>query len=114
MKIIDLASIFAEKYKGEVRLIGLRPGEKIHEDLVSQPESIRTTEQEKHFIISSPFGSVNSSNNLFNFSSNQTLLEIDKLEEYLNSFGIFDLKLKDFLGREIEEIGGSDFEVPVV
>ena len=41
MRIIALAEIFADKYDKKIKITGIRPGEKIHEDLVSEPESIR-------------------------------------------------------------------------
>ena len=106
MRIIDLANIFAKKFTSEIKLVGMRPGEKIHEDLVSEPESIRTSIVGENFVIKPPSTKTINNSNPFKFSSDQSLISITELESYLTSLGIFDLELKDFLGREIEEISG--------
>jgi UDP-glucose 4-epimerase len=106
MRILDLASIFASRSSSTIDFTGMRPGEKLHEDLVSEPESIRTTEKDAHYVIDSPFSTNVRESGIFNYTSNQDLLEKEKLESYLESMGIFNMKLNDFLGREIEEIRG--------
>jgi UDP-glucose 4-epimerase len=106
MRIIDLATIFANRSGLNVQVTGMRPGEKLHEDLVSEPESIRCHRLEPNYVIDSPFASKSESTELFNYTSNQDLMTIDNLESYLESLGIFEMKLTDFLGREIEEIRG--------
>jgi FlaA1/EpsC-like NDP-sugar epimerase len=106
MRILDLASIFASRSSSTIDFTGMRPGEKLHEDLVSEPESIRTTEKDAHYVIDSPFSLNVRESGIFNYTSNQDLLEKEKLESYLESMGIFNMKLNDFLGREIEEIRG--------
>lgn len=106
MKIIDLAKIFASRSSSKVQITGMRPGEKLHEDLISEPESIRCKELDVHFVIESPFKVTNHNSELFNYTSNQDLFTKDKLETYLDSLGIFKMDINDFLGREIEEIRG--------
>jgi len=53
LKIIDLIEILKEKYHAhnQVKLIGLRPGEKIHEVLINEPEIERTYQFKNYFII---------------------------------------------------------------
>ncbi len=106
MRIIDLANIFASRSSSKIQVTGMRPGEKLHEDLISEPESIRTNVSGDHYIIESPFNTGLQNNALFSYTSNQDLLQIQKLEEYLESLGIFSMGINDFLGREIEEIRG--------
>jgi FlaA1/EpsC-like NDP-sugar epimerase len=106
MRIIDLATIFATRARSTVQVTGMRPGEKLHEDLVSEPESIRCQRLETNYVINSPFASNSEGTELFNYTSNQDLMTINDLESYLESLGIFEMKLTDFLGREIEEIRG--------
>jgi UDP-N-acetylglucosamine 4,6-dehydratase len=50
MKIIDLAIALAPNSK--IKEIGIRPGEKLHEEMISSDDSRRTIKQEKKFIIS--------------------------------------------------------------
>jgi len=48
-KVIDLANAIVPDAK--VNIIGIRPGEKIHEDLISDDEARHTVELEKMFVI---------------------------------------------------------------
>lgn len=50
-RVIDIAKFFSEKYGKPIEIIGIRPGEKIHETLISFTESLRTEEQGKYYII---------------------------------------------------------------
>ena len=105
MKIIELAEIFADKYNKKIRLTGIRPGEKIHEDLISEPESIRV-QFDNHFYRMSPILSENfdKGGTAFKYSSSEDLLSKVELEKYMDSIGIFSKSLGQFIGRSIEEI----------
>ena len=48
MRIFDLAEIIA---KNKIKIIGKRPGEKIHEELISVNESFNTIEVGKYYIV---------------------------------------------------------------
>lgn len=50
-KIVDLAQIFATKYGKKVKIVGIRPGEKLHECLINQEEMFRTDRQGDYFVI---------------------------------------------------------------
>jgi len=52
-KIIDLARVIAPK--AEIKVIGIRPGEKLHEMMISRDESRSTIELEDRFVVE-PFG----------------------------------------------------------
>jgi UDP-N-acetylglucosamine 4,6-dehydratase len=106
MRILDLATIFAKRSDSKIQITGMRPGEKLHEDLISEPESIRTRNLNRHYVIDSPFSTQSPNVSIFNYTSNQDVLEIQALEDYLESLHIFDMEINDFLGREIEEIRG--------
>jgi UDP-N-acetylglucosamine 4,6-dehydratase/5-epimerase len=49
MKVIDLAKAIAPK--AEVGIIGIRPGEKLHEVLISEDEARNTVELDKMFVV---------------------------------------------------------------
>jgi len=54
MKIVDVANALFEwkKIKGKIKIVGIRPGEKLHEELISETEWLKTEETEKYYIIS--------------------------------------------------------------
>jgi len=54
-KITDLIEILKEKYNGnnKVKLVGLRPGEKIHELMINSSEVVRTYDYKNLYVISS-------------------------------------------------------------
>jgi UDP-glucose 4-epimerase len=107
MYIIDLAKIFSTRFDSTIQITGMRPGEKLHEDLISHPESIRTRELSNHFVLEPPLMAEIQNNELFEYKSNQTLLDESNLENYLDSLGVFEMRLDDFLGHEIDEIRRS-------
>ena len=49
MKIVDLARVIAPKAK--IKLVGIRPGEKIHEVLLTEDEGRDALEYEKYYVI---------------------------------------------------------------
>ena len=102
MKIIDLANLFASKYNKSVEITGIRPGEKMHESLVSASESIRTYEKENHYVIK-PSYSEKVHDNIFEYNSAQDVLTGNELEEYLASLNLLDRHIEDFPGKTIVE-----------
>ncbi len=104
MRIIDLAKIFARRYKKEIKIVGMRPGEKLHEALISEPESVRCTFDGTYYRMAPAHSSAEASTEIFGYSSDQDVLGIEGLEEYLERIGIFSRGLSEFVGREIEEI----------
>jgi UDP-N-acetylglucosamine 4,6-dehydratase len=52
MRVMDLAKTIAKD--AEIRIIGIRPGEKLHELLISEHETRYTLEFENHFVILPP------------------------------------------------------------
>jgi len=54
LRIIDLAEVFVEAYKpvnNKIVAIGIRPGEKLHETLISDAESLRIIDKGDYFIL---------------------------------------------------------------
>ena len=107
MRILDLANIFASKYDLNVEITGIRPGEKLHEELISEAESIRVIEGDKIFRMRSALSQTESSASIFNYSSKDFVMQQNDLEKYLNDLGIFNKSISSFVGREIDEIVDS-------
>lgn len=103
-KITDLIEILKAKYKATnpIKIIGLRPGEKIHEMLVNESEMARTYEYKDCYII---YPSVKDMSKLstdqlpfyitrgkklkmHHFSSDQTLLTQDEVSSLFKSIGL--------------------------
>jgi UDP-N-acetylglucosamine 4,6-dehydratase len=49
MKVVDLARTIAPK--AEVKIIGIRPGEKLHEVLISEDEARQTVELDDMYVV---------------------------------------------------------------
>ncbi len=104
MKILELAEIFSARYGVKVRVSGIRPGEKLHEELISEPESIRVRDDGKYLRLSPSLHLGYTSGEIFSYSSKDNVMSRNDLEDYLDSLGIFQNALESFVGREIEEI----------
>lgn len=102
MKIGDLAEIFSNFYKKDIKIIGLRPGEKINESLINCEESSRSSFSGERYIINHSMSE--SSEKYFEYTSNQDILSKKDLENYLISLNIFEMELSSFVGKTIEEI----------
>jgi len=53
MKLIDLAKVLAPQLPHEI--VGVRPGEKLHETLISGAEALNTVEFEDRYVIKPAF-----------------------------------------------------------
>lgn len=102
MRIGDLAEIYATRANKQIRIIGLRPGEKQHEDLINNSESARAHKDGDHYVIAPAFLAGTGPN--FTYSSNDEVMTRSDLEQHLQKLGILDASLDQFKGRDIEEI----------
>lgn len=104
MRVGDLAEIFAERSGKPIKIIGLRPGEKQHEDLINESESVRTREMadKKHYAIGPAFLAGNGQS--FKYTSADDVMSKETLKQHLTKLGIFDMSLDKFQGLRIEEI----------
>ena len=104
MKIIDLAEIFSERYSKPIKIVGIRPGEKLHEELISYSESIRVQFKNNIYIMQSSLKNINLNKKMFNYSSNQDLISKKELKAYLKSIKVFDKPLDQFIGKKIDDL----------
>ncbi|MDR3550957.1 MAG: polysaccharide biosynthesis protein [Candidatus Babeliales bacterium] len=103
-KITDLIEILKTKFKATnpVKIIGLRPGEKIHEMLVNESEMARTFEYKNCYIIYPSVRDMSKTGDdelpfyitrgkklaMHHFSSDQTLLTQDEVSSLFKKFGL--------------------------
>jgi len=103
MKILDLAEIFSEMYGKPIKEIGMRPGEKLHESLINDSESLRTKSGEKYSVVlpsyTKPFNSQE-----FSMRSDNSLMTKKELKDHLENLGILQKPLSQFIGKNIEDI----------
>ena len=82
-RIIDLIDILKEKYHGKnkVKIVGVRPGEKIHELLINNSEIPRTYDYKNFYIIESSIQDFNTTNKP-EYTIKGKLLDEIKMKEY--------------------------------
>jgi UDP-glucose 4-epimerase len=110
MKIIDLAEIFSQMFNKKIKIVGIRPGEKIHEDLLNDSEITRTRLTNvygDYYVLNSSILATQSFkdlNNAYTSNNKESLLDKDQLHSLLVKYGVLNMQLEDFHGRKIEEI----------
>tara|TARA_Y100000310_G_scaffold233643_1_gene236530 strand:+ start:2618 stop:3640 length:1023 start_codon:yes stop_codon:yes gene_type:complete len=102
MKIMDLANIYAKLYHKQIVFSGIRPGEKMHEALVSAPESTRTHDTGSHYVIKPSYTS-DTRDKVFEYTSSQDVLTEEALEEFLQGLNLLHQDIEDFVGKTIQE-----------
>ncbi|MBF91564.1 MAG: hypothetical protein CMP34_02005 [Rickettsiales bacterium] len=102
MKVYDLAKMFSRKYKKPIFEIGIRPGEKIHESLISETESFRVKKNKKYYILENSLSSKINSSRVYSYSSKDHTLTFEKLHKLLIDKKIFDWDLKSLVGTRID------------
>jgi UDP-N-acetylglucosamine 4,6-dehydratase len=94
MNIMDLAKAIAPECKTEI--VGIRPGEKLHEVMILKDESYRTIEYENYYIMKPDFGFLNKSlisgngkqvpdNFEYNSETNSWKLSIAEMQEMIKN-----------------------------
>lgn len=88
MRVIHLAEIFSEKYNVPIRIVGIRPGEKIDEELVNSTEGYRTIRQNESYYVIKPSFSAIRNNDTFIYNSRQRNIAKSELLEQLERNGL--------------------------
>ncbi len=104
MKIADLANLFSRRFGKPVEVIGLRPGEKLHEQLISEPESVRITLSGGYYVMQPSLWQPPQDAKMFAYGSDQDIMRPEELETYLNELGILTAGFETFKGPHIEPI----------
>ena len=87
LKIVDIAKELGKDYRHndiELDFVGIRPGEKLHEEMVSLEESLRTKEYDKYFMITDDV--INS--DVWSFASDTTILPAGEVKSFLIDKGV--------------------------
>lgn len=90
-KVTDLAEVLINGKDIPIEFTGIRPGEKIHEILVSEEECYRTIEKEKYYVVQSILPEVSEglagpSQLAGEYSSKDTIVGKPELKELLSDF----------------------------
>jgi FlaA1/EpsC-like NDP-sugar epimerase len=89
MKLIDLFEIFSKKYKKPIKIIGIRPGEKMLESLISETQSSRLSIDEYgYYHIHPSFTNFTTTLDMHNYNSKINPLSYEQLEMFLNDKGL--------------------------
>lgn len=88
MYIKDLFDIFSAIYNKPVVIVGLRAGEKLNESLINNTQSARTICDNSYYHIKSNYENRMINEDLFEYSSEQDVLDATQLREYLEKLSL--------------------------
>jgi FlaA1/EpsC-like NDP-sugar epimerase len=102
-RIIDVANALIDTYDIEIQITGIRPGEKVHEVLVSDEESWRTYERGDYYAIQPMLPEIAKFTNLSKplghaYSSGDTLMTPEEISQLLEKYQLL-------FGNELIEEG---------
>jgi FlaA1/EpsC-like NDP-sugar epimerase len=94
MNILELFQLFSEKYDKEINITSIRPGEKLHEELLNEDELRRTYIKKGYYIL--PSSSTNNTNTITfddkiletGYSSCDNKLSKEELKTYLEALDL--------------------------
>jgi len=88
LKIVDIAQTLSKYYNKKVNLkvVGIRPGEKLHEEMVSFEESLKTVRYKDYFMITNK----KQTDEPWSFNSSDNLSDELEIENYLLKTGVLD------------------------
>ena len=86
LKVVDIANVLIASYELAVKLkeIGIRPGEKLHEEMVSSEEWMRTEELDNFFLI----GNTNINTEQHSYNSFDYLMDSSNAYKFLKDSGV--------------------------
>jgi len=87
LRIIDVAQELAKSLRGtevELKYIGIRPGEKIHEEMISNEESLKCVEYDEYYMITNEI----TNQNPWAYSSGDNILEKENVGKFLKDKGV--------------------------
>jgi len=91
MKIMDVFELFSESDNKIITITSIRPGEKLHEELLNEDELRRTFERDDYYILPPSYLKIDKNIKLINkesYSSCDNILSKTELKEYLVKLGL--------------------------
>jgi UDP-N-acetylglucosamine 4,6-dehydratase len=84
-KILDVVKAVNKDLK--IKFIGIRPGEKIHEELITESDSLNTIEKKSYYTILPSYKKNSKKNKVFSYNSknNKIFLSIKEIKTLINS-----------------------------
>jgi UDP-N-acetylglucosamine 4,6-dehydratase len=84
-KILDVVKAVNKDLK--IKFIGIRPGEKIHEELITESDSLNTIEKKSYYTILPSYKKSSKKNKIFSYNSknNKNFLSIKEIKTLINS-----------------------------
>ena len=83
MYIKDLIELFYEKYNKPIKIIGLRPGERMHEILINETQFMKTNDNNNYYHIQPSHNDKMSNEKSKEYNSKQMILSKNALKTYL-------------------------------
>jgi len=87
MKIVDLAQVLMDHYNPNamIKIAGIRQGEKLHEELISPEESLKTKRFSDYYLITNEL----QTDKAWSYTSDQCLIDNkDDIKEFLQTSGV--------------------------
>jgi len=85
LRMFDLMKIFSEKYEKPVKIIGLRPGEKMMESLISETQAMRLVKTDLGYMHIKPaYKNLLVTEDVYNYNSKLNPLNKEELFEFMN------------------------------
>lgn len=89
MYIKDLLELFSEKYNKPIKIVGIRPGEKMAESLINHTQSMRTIDKGLYYHIEPTYKNEILNYSTYDYNSSQDVITKEELKKYLNDLDLF-------------------------